>query len=225
MTDIAPLQFENVDLHGLRDGNLFLEIAARSATSVIGKATTGVNSLGSIAMGLKKPKSGRALLYGAVVSEMPRHEALAFRRKVGYLPAGGGLLQNLTLRDNVALPLRFGSDFSERETDSRVALMLSLFGVDDVAELRPAVATEEQRRRTALARALAFDPALVILEQFFDGLTQRAGALLLDLALGGLSAKGSRRALLITGQYLPERLKPRIEHMYRIASGSLSPDD
>jgi ABC-type transporter Mla maintaining outer membrane lipid asymmetry ATPase subunit MlaF len=156
---------------------------------------------------------------------MPRHEALAFRRKVGYLPAGDGLLQNLTLRDNIALPLRFGSEFSERETNSRVSLMLSLFGIDEVSERRPAVATEEQRRRAALARALAFDPALVILEQFFDGLTPRAGALLLDLALGGVSAEGSRRALLITGQYLPDRLKPRIEHTYRIAGGLLSPDD
>lgn len=225
MTYVAPLRFENVSLPGLRDGSFSLEVPAHSATSVIGKATTGVNALGAIALGLVNPGTGRALLYGEIVSEMPRHEALAFRRKVGYLPAGDGLLQNLTLRDNIALPLRFGSEFSERETNSRVSLMLSLFGIDDVGERRPAVATEEQRRRAALARALAFDPELVILEQFFDGLTPRAGALLLDLALGGVSAEGSRRALLITGQYLPDRLKPRIEHTYRIAGGSLSPDD
>jgi ABC-type transporter Mla maintaining outer membrane lipid asymmetry ATPase subunit MlaF len=206
-------------------GTFNLEVKAHSATSVIGKATTGVNTLGSIALGLIPPKSGRALVYGAVVSEMPRREALAYRRKVGYLPAGDGLLQNLTLRDNIALPLRFGSEFSERETDSRVALMLSLFGVEDAAGFRPAMATEEQRRRTALARALAFDPELVILEQFFDGLTPRAGVRLLDLALGGVSAEGSRRALLITGQYLPDRLKPRIEHTFRITDGSLSSDD
>ena len=225
MTGGALLRFENVGLTGLGYEGLCLEVAAHSATSVIGKATSGVNGLGSLALGLSTPERGRALLYGANVSEMPRHEALAFRRKVGYLPAGDGLLQNLTLRDNVALPLRFGSNFSERETASRVALMLSLFGVEEVAELRPAAATEEQRRRAALARALAFDPALVILEQFFDGLTPRAGAVLLDLALGGVSAEGSRRALLITGQYLPEQLKPRIEHRYLISAGALSPDD
>ena len=224
MTAGSPLRFEGIGLPGIRNGTLTLEVPAHSATSVIGKATTGVNALGSFALDLEKPKRGRALVFDEVIAEMPRHEALAFRRKVGYLPAGDGLLQNLTLRDNIALPLRFGSEFSERETNSRVGLMLSLFGVEDVAELRPAVATEEQRRRTALARALAFDPSLVILEQFFDGLTPRAGALLLDLALGGMSAEGSRRALLITGQYLPDRLKPRIEHTYRIG-GALSPDD
>ena len=225
MTENAPLRFEDVSLPGLGDGGLCLEIPAHSATAIIGRATTGVDSLGAIALGLTSPARGRALLYGKVISEMPRREALAFRRKVGYLPAGNGLLQNLTLRDNVALPLRFGSDLSERDTTSRVGLMLSMFGVGEAAELRPVQASIEQRRRTALARALAFDPSLVILEQFFDGLTPRAGSVLLELALGGVSAEGSRRALLITGQYLPERLKPRIERRFRIANGLLSPDD
>jgi ABC-type transporter Mla maintaining outer membrane lipid asymmetry ATPase subunit MlaF len=225
MTDGVLLRFENVRLPGLGEDGLSLEVTAHSATSVIGKATTGVNSLGSIALGMTKPASGRAFLFGEVVSEMPRNKALAFRRKVGYLPAGDGLLQNLTLHDNVALPLRFGSEFSERETASRVGLMLSIFGIEDAADLRPASATEEQRRRAALARALAFDPTLVILEQFFDGLTPRASALLLELALGGISAEGSRRALLITGQYLPERLKPRIERTFRITRGVFATDD
>jgi phospholipid/cholesterol/gamma-HCH transport system ATP-binding protein len=225
MTDAAPLRFENVSLEGLGQDGLTLTIEPHSATSIIGRATTGVNSLGAIALGLVTPIRGRALLYGQVVAEMRRREALAFRRKVGYLPAGDGMLQNLSLGDNVALPLRFGSQFSEREIASRVGLMLSIFGIEDAAQLRPAMATEEQRRRTALARALAFDPPFVILEQFFDGLTPRAGALLLDLALGGISAEGSRRALLITGQYLPERHRARIEHCYRIADGLLSPDE
>ena len=225
MTAPVPLLFENVKLPGLKGDGLNLEVGAHSATSIIGKATTGVNSIGAIALGLIAPTEGRALLYGETVADMRRHQALAFRRKVGYLPAGDGLLQNLSLCDNVALPLRFGSDFAERETDSRVSVMLSLFGIEDVADIRPAAATEEQRRRTALARALAFDPKLVILEQFFDGLTPRAGSILLDLALGGVSAEGSRRALLITGQYLPERIKPRIENTYRITGGSLASDD
>ena len=169
MTDVVPLVYENVALPGLDENGLCLEIPRHSATAVIGKTTTGVDSLGSVALGLTSPPRGRALLYGQVISEMRRRHALAFRRKVGYLPAGDGLLQNLTLRDNVALPLRFGSDLSERDTTGRVNLMLSMFGVGEAAELRPVQATVEQRRRAALARALAFDPPLVILEQFFDG--------------------------------------------------------
>ncbi|MFC1639693.1 ATP-binding cassette domain-containing protein [Gemmatimonadota bacterium] len=225
MTEGLPLSFENVALPGMDDPGLCLEIPEHSATAVIGKTSTGVDSLGSFALGLSSPEKGRALLYGKVVSEMPRRHALAFRRKVGYLPAGDGLLQNLTLRDNVALPLRFGSDLSERDTTSRVGLMLSMFGVGNASELRPVQATVEQRRRTALARALAFDPQLVILEQFFDGLTPRAASALLELALGGVTVEGSRRALLVTGRYLPDQLRPRIERRFWIKDGALSTDD
>ncbi len=225
MTDDSPLRFENASLPGLGPDGLNLIIPVHTATSITGRATTGVNDLGSIALGLKSPVRGRVLLFGESVSDMPRRRMLAFRRRVGYLPAGDGLLQNLTLSENIALPLRFGSEMTERDIDSRVSLMLSIFGVEKAAGLRPANATDEQRRRAALARALAFDPHLVILEQFFDGLTPRVGAKLLDLALGGISAEGPRRTLLITGQYLPEQYKPRIECRYRVTDGTLSTDD
>lgn len=57
------------------------------------------------------------------------------------------------------------------------------------------------------------------------GLTPRAASVLLELALGGVSAEGSRRALLVTGRYLPDQLRPRIERRYRIKGGALSTDD
>jgi len=47
----------------------------------------------------------------------------------------------------------------------------------------------------------------------------------LDLALGGISAEGSRRSLLMTGRYLPDQLRARFEYRYRIVDGVLSPDD
>ena len=90
-----------------------------------------------------------------------------------------------------------------------------------MAEWRPAAASEEQRRRAALARALAFDPDLVILEDPFDGLTYRAAAQVLELARGGETSEGSRRTVLITGQYIPERLEPRIDIRYRVVHGAL----
>ena len=86
-----------------------------------------------------------------------RRTKLAFLRRVGYLPAGDCLLQNLSLRDNILLPLRFGSDFREREIEGRVDVILAQLRIVRVADVRPAQADQEERRRTAMARALAFD--------------------------------------------------------------------
>jgi len=153
---------------------------------------------------------------------MTRGAALAFRRRVGYLPADIGLLHNLSLRDNVALPLQYGSGMSEREIAGRLRIMLAQVRLTDVAHRRPADVTEELRRRAAVARAVAFDPDLVIMEDPFDGMTTRAAAELLEIVRGGETAEGSRRTVFITGQSVPQSLEPRIEAHYRIARGRLN---
>jgi ABC-type sulfate/molybdate transport systems ATPase subunit len=129
------------------------------------------------------------------------------------------LLQNLSLRDNILLPLRFGSDFREREIEGRVDVILAQLRIVRVADVRPAQADQEERRRTAMARALAFDPELVILEQPFDGLPDRVAAELLEVARGGETAEGSRRTLFVTGQELPTLLRSRVDRLVRVRKG------
>ena len=192
---------------------------------MLGDEDSGVGMLGSYALGLDRPPAGRALVFDTDVSALPELERLAFRRRVGYLPAGEGLLQNLSLRDNVALPLRFGSGASPKEIDGRVNVMLAAVRLAGVSQLRPAQAKEEERRRAALARAIAFDPALLVLEQPFDGLTARVASELLELARGGESAEGARRTIFITGQEMPPLLLRRVEQVYRLTrAGLLEPE-
>ena len=216
----APLRFEGIALPG-HGSPITLEVPEHRAVLVLGPEASGVDALPGYAMGLVQPAAGCALVFGEDIARLPRRKALAFRRKVGYLPAGNGLIHNLSLHDNVALPLRYGSDLSEREIAGRIRIMLTLLRITDAAERRPADATEEQSRRAALARALAFDPALLILADPFDGLTHRAAAELLELARGGETGAGSRRTVFMTGKSAPQLLEPRIEVRYRLAKGEL----
>jgi len=64
---------------------------------------------------------------------------------------------------------------------------------------------------------------LVILEQPFNGLAPKASGALLEIARGGETSDGCRRCVFITAPSIPELLKPRIEHHYRIAEGRLEP--
>ena len=217
MTD--PLVFEDVMLDGPYGGVVSLTVPAHLTVSIVGNAASGVNRLAPFALGLTPLPGGRALVLGEDLHAMPRRAALAFRRRVGYVPAGDGLLQNLSLADNVALPLRFGTTMSPREIDGRLRIMLAQVRLDAVADLRPADADGEQRRRAALARALAFDPDLVIMDRPFDGIAGRAQIELIETARGGELAEGARRTVFVTGQFLPDRLRPRIEHRYRLVRG------
>jgi ABC-type transporter Mla maintaining outer membrane lipid asymmetry ATPase subunit MlaF len=196
-----------------------LTVLQHETVVVVGDESSGVDGLGALAMGLEMPPAGRARVMNQDISTLDRRAQLAFRRRVGYLPAGEGLLHNLTLRDNVRLPLRFGSEFQDKEIEGRVDVILAQLRLSRVAGSRPAQADAEERRRTAVARALAFDPELVILEQPFDGLTDRVASELLEAARGGEISEGSRRTVFITGQELPGLLRLRVDRLIRVTKG------
>jgi ABC-type transporter Mla maintaining outer membrane lipid asymmetry ATPase subunit MlaF len=221
----APLVFEELQLRETESHTFSLAVPEHRTVAIVGEEESGLEALGDYALALQLPPRGRVLVYGEEIARMGRRATLAFRRRVGYLPAGDGLLQNLSLRDNIGLPLRFGSHLSDRDIDGRLDIMLTAARLSRVSHLRPARANDELRRRAAFARALAFDPQLVLLDRPFDGLTNRAAAELLALARGGESAEGSRRTVFITGQDLPAILLKRIEIRYRLADGQLQRED
>ncbi|HKI96341.1 MAG TPA: ATP-binding cassette domain-containing protein [Gemmatimonadales bacterium] len=218
-----PLAFDAVPL-GAADAAFSLTVTPHAVTTVVGDAASGVGGLAALALGMTRPTAGRALVFGEDVAAMPRRQVLAFRRRVGYVPAGGGLLQNLSLADNVALPLRFGSALSHREIAGRLRMMLALGGLADAGALRPAAADEELRRRASVVRALAFDPELVLLDRPFDGVSARVAGDLLQLLRGGEGGGGSRRTIFITAQDVPDRLRPRIDARWRVVRGVLQAD-
>ena len=215
--EAPPLVYDQVLLSPRAASPFSLTVERGETVVILGDEDAGLESLGPMALALEVPRAGHVRVLGTDLALLSGRERLAFRRRVGYLPAGDGLLQNLSLRDNVALPLRFGSTAATREIEGRVDVMLAAGRIAKIGGLRPAQANDEERRRTALVRALAFDPALLILEQPFEGLTARVAMELLTLARGGEEAEGGHRSVLITGQELPPGMQNRVERIYRLA--------
>jgi ABC-type transporter Mla maintaining outer membrane lipid asymmetry ATPase subunit MlaF len=219
--DAAPLLYAALDLRDRPDHpdhRFDLTVAAGTAVVAIGDEDSGVGDLGSYALGLRRPISGKVEVFGAPVGAMPYYDLLLFRRRIGYHPVGDGLLQNLTLRDNVALPLRFASDHRLAVVEDRVASLVEDFRLRAAAGLRPAAANEEDRRRTAIARALALDPDLVVLEAPFDGLTGRAAQDLLDKVRR--RDDGSRRAVFVTAQDLVPSVRRMMDRVIKVVDGA-----
>lgn len=218
----APLVFEAVPLNSRTRTPFTLSVAVHQTVAVLGDEASGVDRLGAFALGLEAPPGGRVLVLDTDLATLSDRQRLAFRRRVGYLPAGDGLIQNLSLRDNIALPLRFGSTSSPRDIDGRVNVIVVAVRLGGAADRRPAQANEEECRRAALARAMAFDPMVLVLEQPFDGVTARAAAELLEIARGGETAEGARRTILIVGQEIPAVVQRRCDRLYRLTrAGSL----
>jgi len=223
VTEIAgapPLIYRDVDLLGRPDHpdkRFSLAVEPGAVVAAVGDESSGVEALGGLALGLAPPASGSVEAFGVPIAELPYYDLLAFRRRIGYLPQGDGLLQNLSLKDNVALPVRFATDHRLREVDAKVTQLIEDFRLRAIAGLRPAQANEEDRRRAALARAVALDPKLVVLELPFVGLTNRAAKDLLDKV--SRSDNGSPRAVLLTSRDLNPSVRGLVTRAVRVVDG------
>jgi ABC-type transporter Mla maintaining outer membrane lipid asymmetry ATPase subunit MlaF len=218
--DAAPLAFVHVDLRERPDNpaNRFeLVVQPGSVTAVVGDEDSGVGDLGKFAMGLDHPPAGNVLVFGTAMRSLSYDQLLLFRRRMGYLQTGDGLLQNLTLRANISLPLAYASDHRMKAVTARVAEVIDQMNMADVAETRPAAANEEDRRRAALARAIALDPELLILEAPFDGLTGRAALDLLERVR--FRSDGTPRTIFITAQDLGAHVMMLVNRIVHVADG------
>jgi ABC-type transporter Mla maintaining outer membrane lipid asymmetry ATPase subunit MlaF len=215
-----PLEFKAIDLRDRPDHpdhRFNVTIVPGEIVAAVGDEDSGVGDLGAYALGLRRPISGQAVVFGALIADLPYYDLLVFRRRVGYLQVGDGLLQNLTLRDNVALPLRFASDHRMADVEVRVTQLLDDLHLRAAAGLRPAQANEEDRRRTAVARAIALDPDLVVFEAPFDGLTGRAAVDLLEHA--SRRADGTRRTVFLTAQDLVPTIRRMMTRVLKVVDG------
>lgn len=136
---------------------LDLEVAAGRVAVVMSGLGGGKSSALRLAVGLERPSAGTVAVCGG--------DPAAARTRVGYVAGEGALLANLTLRDNLVLPLRFLRDPPADEVERRAAAALALFGVTGpLPAVAPAYAPTNLRRLVALARAMILDPVALVLD-------------------------------------------------------------
>jgi len=108
-------------------------------------------------VGLLKPDSGRIIVDGQDVTDLSERDLTAVRKKVQLVFQSGALFDSLSVRDNVAFPLR-DTPMSEDEIEKRVMEKLQLVEIEDIADLMPSELSTGIKRAVAIARALAVEP-------------------------------------------------------------------
>jgi ABC-type ATPase involved in cell division len=141
----------------------------------------GATALLRLCCGIAEPEGGTVLLDGVPLAPRLRHPFLE-RGALGYVPSDGGLAVNMTLQDNVALPLRFALHQSRAEAACNARLWLERAGLLELAGLRPRVPADAQSWLASLARAAARQPELWLVDRppgsLDEGQTQAALAIL-----------------------------------------------
>ena len=165
------------------DGRLLLKdlelVVPRGGRQLLtGSSGSGKSRLLQVIAGTGKPLRGRVTVGGRLLWPGDGALALAGAVEVGLAFARGGLLSNLSLRENLELPLRFRG-LPAAEVAARVGAALDRLGLVSVAGLRPHALSASARKHGNLARVLALIPDLILLDDPLEGLdsADRATAL------------------------------------------------
>ncbi len=140
------------------------------AVALVGSNASGKGLVLRLCAGLEAPASGTVRVLGADPARATEEQLLALRQRVGFVFAKPALISNMTVFDNVALPLRYHTVFPETEIRERVLARLAECGVDAFRDRMPADLTLGDARQAAIARATVMDPDLLCVDEMLVGL-------------------------------------------------------
>lgn len=150
---------------------LSLSVRAGEILALVGASGSGKSVLLREMMLLHRPTAGRVRVFGEEVDDLDGAQANCLRRRIGIMFQQGALFSSLTVAENVAVPLREQSDLPKGLIQEIARLKVALAGLPaDAANKYPKELSGGMLKRAAIARALAMDPDLLVLDEPSSGL-------------------------------------------------------
>ncbi len=140
-----------------------LEVEQGSFTAIVGTSGSGKSTLLHMLGGLDTPTDGSVVVDGQELSGMDKNELTIFRRrKIGFIFQNYNLIPNLTVYENIVLPVELDGRAADRRYLETVVKTL---GLNEKLEQKPNQLSGGQQQRVAIARALAAKPAIVLADE------------------------------------------------------------
>jgi len=213
-------RYRGADVDVLR--GVDLDVAAGEFVSIVGRSGSGKTTLLNLIGGLDTAHEGRVVVDGEIIESLNDHEAASFRnRRVGFVFQAYHLLDHLSCGENVALAALFARGPARRDGSwvrDRVAEVLGAVGLPGAESRSPTTLSGGERQRVAVARALFFEPAVLLCDEPTGNLDTQTGRAIVSL-LGevhrnqrmvivaathdeAVSEAGDRVVLLVDGQLI-----------------------
>jgi phospholipid/cholesterol/gamma-HCH transport system ATP-binding protein len=137
---------------------------------ILGASGSGKSTILKIITGLLRSDSGSVVVNGGRVDRLSERELMAVRADLGMIFQEGALFDSLTVRENVGYKLYEETDLALEQIDRRVEEVLGFMGLSEHIDKMPSELSGGQRRRVAIARAMAFKPRIVLYDEATTGL-------------------------------------------------------
>jgi len=150
--------------------DISFEIPTGQAFCLLGRSGTGKSVTLRHIVGLVQPDRGNVLVEERDIAALAGRELADVRKRMGFLFQNGALFDSMSVGDNVAFPMRRHTDWSDAEIRERATRKLADVGLDHDYDTMPSDLSGGMKKRAALARAMALDPAILLVDEPSAGL-------------------------------------------------------
>ena len=177
--------------------NVDLAAAGGETIAILGRSGTGKSVFLKLLIGLQKPDSGSIRIRGEEIAAMRPDQLNEVRKKVGFLFQQAALYDSLTVEQNVEFPLVRHTRLSADERRQRVRELLAKVGMEKDFEKMPSEISGGMQKRVGLARALALDPGIILLDEPTAGLDPITATEIAEL-ISSMKAEREITAVVVT---------------------------
>lgn len=191
-----------------------ISVEQGSVVGLLGPNGAGKTTTFYMIVGIEKPDAGTVMLDGKDISSMPMYERA--RAGIGYLPQEASIFSKMMVEDNIMAILET-TDLNASEREAKMNALLDEFRLNHVRKSEGKALSGGERRRVEIARALATDPAFILLDEPFAGIDPIAVA-----DIQGMIAHLAQRGIgvLITDHNVRETLSI-VDKAYILAEGHI----
>jgi phospholipid/cholesterol/gamma-HCH transport system ATP-binding protein len=169
--------------------NVSFDVPQGEVCCILGRSGTGKSVTLKLLLGLLKPDSGKIFMNDLEIEALDSAHLVQARKAMGFLFQYSALFDSMSVAENVAFPLRRHTSMSEKEIQVAVRERLASVGLENDLDQMPLELSGGMRKRVGLARALALDPSILLVDEPSSGLdpvtTREIDTLLLDLKSAG----------------------------------------
>ena len=145
--------------------NVSFSIERGQTLCILGRSGVGKSVSLRVLMGFLKPNSGSVRVEGREITNLDEDGMQEIRKRVTMVFQNGALFDSLSVRENVAFPLRERGSLDEDQIQQLVDRLIRMVGAEDVEDALPASLSTGRRRAVAMARALASQPEVVLYDE------------------------------------------------------------
>ncbi|EGK2528404.1 ABC transporter ATP-binding protein [Listeria monocytogenes] len=177
--------------------NISIDIKEGEFTGIMGPSGAGKSTLLNVLSTIDKPTSGQIVISGQELENMNEQQMSTFRRdKLGFIFQDYNLLDTLTIRENIILPLALAKR-PVKEMEEKLAIISEKFGITEILDKYPSEISGGQKQLTAASRAIITAPSLIFADEPTGALDSKSATNLLE-SLRDLNEQDKSTIMMVT---------------------------